>query len=468
VTPADATVLVVEDDRSNLDSLERLFAREGYRVLAAGDAKTALDLMRKQRTHVVVTDLMMPGLSGMDLLKAIKTISPETEVVMMTAYGTVETAVEAMRAGAYDFVEKPLKRMQITKTVAKAIEKASLIAENKTLRQEISQLKKREIIGNSPALRQVLEVAAQAAPSSATVLILGESGTGKELLARYIHTRSSRAQGPFVAVNCAAIPETILEAELFGYERGSFTGATQRREGRFAQARGGTLFLDEVGELSPAVQVKLLRVIQEGEFEPLGGRTTRADVRIVAATNRDLQQETAAGRFREDLYFRLNVIAVTCPPLRARPGDVPLLIEHFLQVFGQRNNKGPFTLSQAALEKLSDYSWPGNVRELENTIERAVVLSKSSQLDLADLPRQIVEHERARSEIVVPIGTPLEEIERRVIRETLRATNGDKRLTAQLLGIATRTIYRKLAEEREAAGLPAEPEDSIDDGALAE
>jgi two-component system response regulator HydG len=455
MNPAEATVLVVEDDRSNLESLERLFSREGYRVLTASDAKSALDLLRKQRVHVVVTDLMMPGLSGMDLLKGIKTIAPETEVVMMTAYGTVETAVEAMRAGSYDFVEKPLKRMQITKTVAKAIEKASLIAENKTLRQEISQLKKREIIGSSPALRQVLEVAAQAAPSSATVLILGENGTGKELLARYIHTRSTRAQGPFVAVNCAAIPETILEAELFGYERGAFTGAVQKREGRFAQARGGTLFLDEIGELSPQVQVKLLRVIQEHEFEPLGGRTTRADVRIVAATNRDLQAEVAAGRFREDLYFRLNVIAVTCPPLRARQGDVPLLAEHFLQVFGQRNNKGPFTISQAALEKLNDYSWPGNVRELENTIERAVVLAKSTQLDLADLPRQIVEHERARTEIVVPIGTPLEEIERRVIRETLRATGGDKRLTAQLLGIATRTIYRKLAEERGEEGAGA-------------
>lgn len=465
MTPADATLLLVEDDRSNLESLERLFSRDGYRVLTTSDAKSALEMLRKHRVHVVVTDLMMPGLSGMDLLKAIKTITPETEVVMMTAYGTVETAVEAMRAGAYDFVEKPLKRMQITKTVAKAIEKASLIAENKTLREEISQLKKREIIGSSPALRQVLEVAAQAAPSSATVLILGENGTGKELLARYIHARSARAQGPFVAVNCAAIPETILEAELFGYERGAFTGATTRREGRFAQARGGTLFLDEVGDLSPAVQVKFLRVLQEGEFEPLGGRTTRADVRIIAATNRDLAHEVAAGRFREDLYYRLNVIAVTCPPLRARQGDVPLLVDHFLQVFGKRNNKGPFVISQAALEKLSEYTWPGNVRELENTIERAVVLAKSNQLDVGDLPKQISEHERARSEIVVPLGTPLEEIERRVIRETLRATNGDKRLTAQLLGIATRTIYRKLAEEREAAGLPAEsppPEDERD------
>ncbi len=459
MTPSETTLLVVEDDRSNLESLERLLSKEDYKVLTAPDARAALEVLRRQRAHIVVTDLMMPGLSGLDLLKAIKAVSPETEVILMTAYGTVETAVEAMRAGAYDFVEKPLKRMQILKTVAKAMEKSSLVAENRTLREEISQLRKREIIGNSPALRQVLEVAAQAAPSVATVLILGESGTGKELLARYVHAKSQRASGPFVGVNCAAIPESILEAELFGHERGAFTGAVQKREGRFAQARGGTLFLDEIGELSPSVQVKLLRVLQEGEYEPVGGRTQRADVRVVAATNRDLAAEVAAGRFREDLYYRLNVIAITSPPLRSRPGDVPLLVEHFLKVFGQRNGKGPFTVTPAAMEKLAHYAWPGNVRELENTIERAVVLARSTALDLADLPRQIVENERARSEIVVSIGTPLEEIERTVIRETLRATQGDKRLTAQLLGIATRTIYRKLAEERGAAGEGADEVD---------
>jgi DNA-binding NtrC family response regulator len=448
MNPADVTVLVVEDDRSNLESLERIFAKEGYRVLCAEGARAALDLLRKQRVHVVVTDLMMPGSSGMDLLKAVKAVSPETEVVLMTAFGTIETAVEAMRAGAYDFVEKPLKRINITKTVAKAAERTSLVAENRTLRQEINTLRKREIVGNSPALRQVLEVAAQAAPSTATVLILGENGTGKELLARYIHGRSSRASGAFIAVNCAALPESIIEAELFGHEKGAFTGASQRKDGRFALAKGGTLFLDEIGELSPAVQVKLLRVLQEGEFEPLGGRTTRADVRVVAATNRRIEEEVKAGRFREDLYFRLNVIAMTMPPLRARPGDVPLLVDHFLAVFGAKNNKGPFTITPAALEKLSDYGWPGNVRELENTIERAVVLSRSTVIDVADLPRSVADNAKAGGEFVIPFGTPLEEIERRVIRETLRVTHGDKRLTAQLLGIATRTIYRKLAEER--------------------
>ncbi len=466
INPSDVTVLVVEDDRSNLESLERIFAKEGYRVLCAEGARAALDLLRKQRVHVIVTDLMMPGSSGMDLLKAVKAVSPETEVVLMTAFGTIETAVEAMRAGAYDFVEKPLKRINITKTVAKAAERTSLVAENRTLRQEIITLRKREIVGNSPALRQVLEVAAQAAPSTATVLILGENGTGKELLARYLHGRSSRASGPFIAVNCAALPESIIEAELFGHEKGAFTGAAQRKDGRFALAKGGTLFLDEIGELSPAVQVKLLRVLQEGEFEPLGGRTTRADVRVVAATNRRIEEEVKSGRFREDLYFRLNVIAVTMPPLRARPGDVPLLVDHFLAVFGAKNNKGPFTVTPAALDKLTDYTWPGNVRELENTIERAVVLARSTVIDTADLPRSIVDHAKSGGEFVIPFGTPLEEIERRVIRETLRVTNGDKRLTAQLLGIATRTIYRKLAEER--TGDPDEGDAERDEGSGAD
>jgi DNA-binding NtrC family response regulator len=449
---SDITVLLVEDDRSNLESLERIFTKEGFRVLVAEGARTALDLLRKQRVHVIVTDLMMPGSSGIDLLRAARTISPETEVVVMTAYGTIETAVEAMRLGAYDFVEKPLKRINITKTVTKAAERASLVAENRTLRQAISTLRQREIVGHSAALRQVLEMAAQAAPSTATVLILGENGSGKELLARYVHARSSRAQGPFVPVNCAAIPESIIEAELFGYEKGAFTGATQRRDGRFALARGGTLFLDEIGELSPSVQVKLLRVLQEGEFEPLGGRTTRADVRVVAATNRRLDEEVKAGRFREDLYFRLHVIAVTMPPLRARPEDVPLLVEHFLAVFSAKNNKGPFTVSPAAIDKLQAYAWPGNVRELENTIERAVVLARSTVIDVSDLPSSIVESAWPRNELVIAIGTPLDEIERRVIRETLRMTHGDKRLTAQLLGVATRTIYRKLAEERAPSG----------------
>ena len=444
---ADITVLVVDDEASNLASLEKIFQREGMRVFTADGAKAALELVRRHRVQVVLTDLMMPGTSGAELLRALKEVSPDTEVVLMTAYGTVETAVQAMRDGAYDFVEKPLKRMTIVKSVRKAAERQSLVAENRSLRQELKLLTNREIVGQSPALRRVLDVATQAAPSSATVLILGESGTGKELIARYIHSKSGRASGPFVAVNCAAIPESILEAELFGHERGAFTGAIAKRDGRFARARGGTLFLDEIGELSPAVQVKILRVLQEGEYEPVGGHTVKADARIVAATNRDLVSEVEAGRFREDLYYRLNVIAVTAPPLRARREDIPLLVDHFLGVYCTKNGRARLTVPSDALRKLMDYSWPGNVRELENVIERAAVLCRAEVLSLDDLPEAVANATpRPPSELTFSIGTPLSEVEQRMIRDTLSHTGGDKSLAAQLLGISTRTIYRKLGE----------------------
>jgi two-component system response regulator HydG len=447
-SPDAPTVLVVDDEPSNLASIEKIFQRDGMRVLTADGAKAALEIARTHRVQVVLTDLMMPGVSGLELLRAIKQISADTEVVMMTAYGTVETAVQAMREGAYDFVEKPLKRMTIVKSVRKAAERQSLVAENRSLRNEIKLLTRREIVGSSPALRRVLDVATQAAPSSATVLILGESGTGKELVARFIHDHSLRAKAPFVAVNCSAIPETILEAELFGYERGAFTGALSRREGRFARAAGGTLFLDEIGELSPSVQVKLLRVLQEGEYEPVGGDTVRADVRIVAATNKDLRAEVAAGRFREDLFYRLNVIAVTAPPLRTRREDISLLVDHFLGVYCGKNNRPRLEAPREVLAILTDYSWPGNVRELENVIERAVVLCRSDKLTVDDLPDVVREGGESAepSTITFSVGTPLDEVERRLIRETLRHARGDKSVAAQLLGISTRTIYRKLGE----------------------
>jgi len=445
---ADApTVLVVDDEPSNLTSIEKIFQKDGLRVKTAHSAREALDILRQHRIDVVLTDLMMPAISGLELLRAIKQISPDVEVVMMTAYGTVETAVQAMREGAYDFVEKPLKRMNIVKTARKAAERRSLTLENRQLKQEISVLTGREIIGTSPALRRVLDIALQAAPSSATVLVLGESGTGKELLARFIHQHSSRRAAPFVAVNCSALPEAILEAELFGHEKGSFTGAHVRREGRFAKADGGTLFLDEIGELSPTVQVKLLRVLQEGEYEPVGGDTAKADVRIVAATNKDLRAEVAAGRFREDLYYRLNVIALTSPPLRTRREDVPLLIDHFLGVYCQKNSKPRLGIVREALDKMMDYAWPGNVRELENVIERAVVLSRSDRLGIDDLPDTVRDAAPSeQSSIMFSVGTPLDEVELRLIRETLRHAKGDKSVAAQLLGISTRTIYRKLGE----------------------
>jgi two-component system response regulator HydG len=443
---SEVTVLVVDDEPSNRTSLEKIFEREGMRVLSADGAKAALELARKHRVEVVLTDLMMPGTSGLELMRALKEVAPDTEVVMMTAYGTVEAAVQAMREGAYDFVEKPLKRMTIVKSVRKAAERQSLVVENRSLRRELKLLTTREIVGQSAALRRVLDVAAQAAPSSATVLILGESGTGKELIARSIHEKSGRA-GPFVAVNCAAIPESILEAELFGHERGAFTGAVGRREGRFARAKGGTLFLDEIGELSPAVQVKILRVLQEGEYEPVGGHTLKSDARIIAATNRDLRAEVDAGRFREDLYYRLNVISVTAPPLRGRREDVPLLVDHFVGLYCKKNARARLTIPPEVLGRLVDYPWPGNVRELENVIERAAVLCRGESVGLEDLPEAIARASApAPSALTFPIGTPLEEVELRMIKETLKHAHGDKPLAAQLLGISTRTIYRKLGE----------------------
>ena len=456
-SPAAPTILIVDDEPGIVDSLSKIFERESLRVLSARSGGEALEILRREPVSVVLTDLIMPGMSGLDLLKASRSVSPETETILMTAYGSVENAVDAMRQGAYDFVTKPLKRAHVVRAVSKALEKCNLLQENRSLRAQLAAERQKTLIGQSLAWRRTMETVMQAAPSMATVLLLGESGTGKELLARAIHAASPRASGPFVPVNCAALPETILEAELFGYERGAFTGAIQRHDGRFLQADGGTLFLDEIGEIPTHVQVKLLRVLQEGEVERLGGRTTRVDLRLVAAPNQDLRGAVREGRFREDLYYRLNVIALRVPPLRERRDDIPLLAEHFLRFFGERNGRHLAGLARPAAEALVRYDWPGNVRELENTIERAVVLSRGTAVELDDLPVEVRTGQGNASDgrsITFAIGTPLGEIERRVIHATLGHVGGDKRLCAQLLGIATRTIYRRLEEEKE--GTPAQ------------
>src|SRR5947207_9460980 len=383
------TVLVVDDEPAIVDSLQKILERESLRVLTAASGSEALEIIRREPVSVMITDLMMSGMSGMDLLRASKSVAPETETVLMTAYGTVENAVEAMKQGAYDFVTKPIKRAHLVRVVGKALEKRSLVQENRTLRAQLAAEKRRAMIGQALPWRRTMEIVMQAAPSTANVLLLGESGTGKELLARAIHEHSPRAAGPFVPVNCAALPESILEAELFGYEKGAFTGAVQRHDGRFVQAHGGTLFLDEIGEIPTHVQVKLLRVLQEGEVERLGGRTLKVDLRLVAATNQDLKAAVREGRFREDLYYRLNVIAVPIPPLRDRREDVPLLAEHFLQLYAERNGRRLGGFSKAAAEAMARYDWPGNVRELENTVERAVVLSRGTAIDVDDLPPEV-------------------------------------------------------------------------------
>ncbi len=466
----EKTILLVDDEKAHLESLEKIFEKEGYHTLSADNVKQALEILRKYHVHVVLTDLVMPGMSGRDLLKTCRSVSPETQVIIMTAYGTIEAAVEAMKNGAYDFVTKPLKRVFISKVVQKALEMQALIRENRQLRGQLESLRPHDIIGQSPAIVGTLKIVRQAGPSSATVLLSGESGTGKELLARAIHQSSLRADKPFVTVNCAALPESILESELFGYEKGAFTGASHRRQGRFEAAHQGTLFLDEVGEMSPSMQVKLLRVLQEGEIERLGSNETiGVDLRLVAATNQDLDQAVKKGVFREDLYYRLNVIRVHIPPLRDRRGDVSLLANFFLRRYCSKNHKTIEGMTGRALDTLNRYSWPGNVRELENVIERAVVLSTRNVIDLDDLPDTLIGlsasmHDKVLEGrgVYIPVGTSLEEAERLLLEETLKATDGDKNLAANLLGVATRTIYRKLGNKDREEAAAAERENKRD------
>lgn len=446
------TILVVDDDRGNLLSLEKIFHKESFNVHLVEDAFKALEILRKERIDVVLTDMKMPQMDGIELLRVLKSISPETEVVLMTAFGTIEKAVEAIKEGAYDFITKPFKRLLLIKVINKALERHNLLKENRDLREQLTSIQKeREIIGNSSEIKKVLDLINQVAASSATVLITGESGTGKELVARAIHNLSLRKWKPFVVINCAAIPETLLESELFGHEKGAFTGALQRREGRFKLADEGTIFFDEIAEMPTSLQAKLLRVLQEGEFERLGGNETiKVDVRIIASTNRNLLEMIKNQSFREDLFYRLNVIPIKIPPLRERMEDVPILAYHFLKIFCKKNKKEIKGISKEVFEIFGDYDWSGNVRELENVIERAVVLCKGDIISRDEIPENLLLGGGGmRRSLTIELGTPLEEIEQRVISETLKMTKGNKKAAAQLLGIATRTIYRKIESESE-------------------
>ena len=459
--PETKNILLVDDHKPFRDSLAKVLQGEGFHVFPASDGEEALDTLRKEYIHLVITDLKMPRMDGVELLKVAKTIRPEVEVILITGYGTVDTAVTSMKDGAFDYIQKPFKPREILKLIRKAIEKQSLVLENRMLQERIKDFQKFEkIVGQSPAMKRTQEVVAQVAPTSATVLIQGESGTGKEVIAQAIHDLSPRANKPFIKVSCAALPETLLEAELFGYERGAFTGAMARKEGRFELANGGTLFLDEIGEVSPTVQVKLLRVLQVGEFERLGGtKTIRADVRLVAATNINLLEAVERKAFREDLFSRLNVITIPLPPLRDREGDIPLLAHHFLEIFKKKNNKDVKGFTQETLEIMLSYPWPRNVRQMENAIERAVVLNRGERIAPQDLPPEVlkaIEMPTAREAalmddktISVPLGTPLEVIEKKVIEETLKHSRGDKNVASKILGISARTIYRKIEEDRE-------------------
>jgi two-component system response regulator HydG len=456
-----ATLLVADDDPGLRESLGRTLTRAGYKVVLASDGRAALERLRGGGLDLVLTDLKMPGLTGIEVLRATKAIAPDLDVILLTAFGTVEEAVIAMKEGAYDFMTKPFRGEQLLKIVAKALERRDLIEQNRVLQRQLEDLRgKGQVIGGSPAFRRMMTLVDQVADSSATVLIQGESGTGKELVARAIHERSPRRSGPFVAVNCAALPETLLESELFGYEKGAFTGAGARKEGRFELADGGTLFLDEVADLSIVTQPKILRVLQEGEFERVGGtKTIRVDVRIVTATNQDLGQMVREKRFREDLYYRLNVITTNVPPLRERREDIRVLAQHFLRVYAAKNNRKLDGLSDEAVRRLEAYAWPGNVRELENVIERGVVLARGSIMELTDLPEEIVGATPLPEGVLsVRIGTSLAEVERRLLEETLRATKGNRTLTAKLLGIDPKTVYRKLGRAEDPADDPENPD----------
>jgi two-component system response regulator HydG len=437
-------ILVVDDQEANRVTLERILLREGWEVAQAVDGRSALEQVRECQPDVVVTDLKMPGMDGLELLRAIKAISPEVEVLMMTAYATVETAVDAMKEGAWDYVTKPLRRTELVSGITKALERQGLVRENKALREQIDG--QQAVVGCSPAMNRLMEEIQQVAPTDASVLFVGESGTGKGLLARALHRRSRRPDAPLITVNCGAIPENLLESEMFGHESGAFTGANKRKEGRFDLAAGGSIFLDEVTDLPQNLQVKLLRVLQDGEYERVGGtRTIQADARVISATNLDLDAELESGRFRKDLYYRLNVIQICVPPLRDRIEDVPLLATHFLEVYGQRNQKSFQGFSPKTVEMLCDYPWPGNVRELENAIERAVVLCRGNQVEPEHLPPSIRESQGRIRTLTFSPGTPLRDMERQMIEETLRHCSGDKTLAANLLGITARTLYRREA-----------------------
>jgi two-component system response regulator HydG len=451
---AKATVLVVDDDQSHRTILLALVNGWGYVATGVDDGAKAVALAREKPFDLILMDVRMAVMGGIEALKAIKAYNPAIPILIMTAYSNVESAVEAIKAGAYDYLTKPLDFDVLRLTMERALEHVSLKAENRELRERlVAAFDPRNIIGRSPAMHRLMDMVAMVAPSEATVLVTGESGTGKELVARAIHANSSRRNGPLVTVNCAALTETLLESELFGHEKGAFSGADKRREGRFMQADKGTIFLDEIGETSAAMQAKLLRAIQEREIQRVGSdRVLRVDVRIVAATNRDLKAEVAAGRFREDLYYRLNVMALAMPALRERGEDVPLLAAHFLRKFADSNRKVAKGFTPLAMDMLLKYDWPGNVRELENAVERAVVLMAGDFVTEKELPLGVVEAYGSQEGAVGLVPTsqestaiqPLEVVEREAILAALEVTGGNKTEAAKQLGITRKTLLAKL------------------------
>ncbi|MBU1154948.1 MAG: sigma-54 dependent transcriptional regulator [Proteobacteria bacterium] len=438
-------ILIVDDEKNYLVVLQALLADNGYEMLTAQNGPQALALAAEEEPDLVITDMRMPQMSGLDLIQRLKARFNEMPIIVMTAYGTVENAVEAMKSGATDYISKPFENTELLLTVQKALKMRRLLFQNRLLKEELKGYG--EIIGDSKAMRQVYGLIDKVAATRATVLLTGESGTGKELIARAIHTRSPRAEEPFVAVNCMALTETLLESELFGHEKGAFTGATSRRKGRFEMAHGGTLFLDEVGEMSLSLQVKLLRVLQERTFERVGGnQQLSVDVRIVAATNRDLTQAVESGDFREDLFYRLNVVRIDVPPLSQRREDLPVLVAHFVKKYATEVGRPAPQVDKQAMELIYSHSWPGNVRELENAIERAVILAGDS-ITPGDLPLEIrPDQEAAATELPrdLSLNDALEDLERRMIIRALNEAGGVASHAAEALGLTKSNLAYKL------------------------
>ena len=438
-------ILVVDDEASQRELVSGYLKKQGFEVLTAAGGRPALELFRQSPMELILTDQRMPDLSGLDLLKAARAINPETQVIVMTAYGNIETAVEAMKAGAADYLTKPLHLEELRQKIQRIVEQHRLYAENRALREELRSRHRIEgIIGDSGQMVEVVSLVQRVAASEATVLIRGESGTGKELIAKAIHYASPRAARPLVRVNCAALPENLLESELFGHEKGSFTGAIASRKGRFELADTGTLFLDEIGDLPLHLQAKLLRVLQEREFERVGSsQPIKVNVRILSATHRDLESLLRAGQFREDLYYRLNVVTILVPPLRERRQDLPALMDHFLKIFAVKNGKTLRGFSREARDALLRYDYPGNVRELENLVERAVVLSRGDLIGRGDLPLA-VEAPESSGEPPAQLTAAVEGLERRMIKNALARAGGVQTRAAELLGITERALRYKL------------------------
>jgi two-component system response regulator HydG len=445
-------ILVVDDDNAHRTMLRTLIGGWGYNIDQTDDGAGAIAKVQEQSYDLILMDVRMVKVSGLEALQQIKSYNPAIPIIIMTAYSSVETAVEALKKGAHDYLTKPLDFDKLRVTIERAMEHTRLKEENRQLKESLGRhFDRQNIIGHSPAMLNLLEIVAQVAPSEATVLITGESGTGKELIAGAIHFNSHRKNGPFVKLNCAAITETLMESELFGHEKGAFTGAERRKEGRFYQAHGGSLFLDEVSEMSLTMQVKLLRVLQEREFTRVGGESTiQVDVRLMAATNKNLPELIGRGAFREDLYYRLNVVGLEIPPLKMRREDIPLLAQHFLGVFAARNRKKIKGYTPQAMDHLIRYDWPGNVRELMNAVERAVVLSQADFLTENDFTiiagSDAVCSGPGRDRAGIPLdgAAPLEEVEKATILNTLEVTGGNKSEAARRLGITRKTLHKKL------------------------